>query len=1193
MPAISVEYEYRVHDGTTALATFFAGSGGALLVASSVAGGTNPWLTEPPAGDGTTIDPLTGKTRAGAWSVAIGDPITSGTDRLVTAVLEDATRGWRSRLTSRRAFVRERENGGAWVTTWVGFVSRVRYTSAAQVQITHTDSPARDKDAAAATQRPTETVSAYVTRWPTRACLAGGPIRGGWLFRPDPGGWDCVVESQSGGFTVFRVTGAYSAPSFQRRTVNLWAPIQSLNDAARPFFAGSALLGGSFPRLTVETFTPGVASTFSDPVVLASPIYVPTLPSGPGPVLGPTPQYHEPTLFCSQERITVAGTVGTVGQVRRLRVLALDPSAAFPVYTTAHPVTLVETLMIEQGLTVDTASRDSVRDLVGTAARVSVRIAAVRNFWRFAEEILAPYGVALRATAGGAVGFVAIRRTTSGLPTTTIALDDLAETDGAGIYEVAEQSVVARVAFSSVLYGLASPSDESGPADGIVAQPIRVEREAWDLGTEEAPRTLTLDADAMFHVDGQLESDAPRLGTAIAQDAFLRSRGGTVEIGELVVRRGTAPAALRVGDECLVNLPHLPHRNKRLGDDGSVPARVATVVRAQVEPAGVRLQLADAGSAAIDTGTAPTASVAQDVTFPRQCVALTVTNAATLNAGGRGVRVQVAVTSGAAPASTAYTDLVAYAPGAVPTTAERLGPFTPGQTVYLRLRAEQPGLRPGAWQTAISAALATLPAPSGVTVTWGTGSRTVGDLAWTNGDAAALVVVAIRRTADAAPGRTIDVLPAGSTRLRVWREVDADVLAAYGTSYTVEVSHLDPLTGQPSARATATVTPSDPGVAPTFPAPQLEIISPDGNPTAGTPNGIELAIATGATGEPMTVWRGATSVRANAVRIAVLDPDATTFRDYLPADNVTRHYWVEYLRAAVTGSSYAGSAVPGPLRDQAGAADSPRPTVSVVGGQLYRQTSTAFVSATTGGSIGGSGTAGRLARWATASTLGDSVIEDDGTHVFPTADATRDLGTALRRWRDVRASRDVIAGGTITVSNAGGGDALFATSSSALTGLRLTVGSQVWALRASTVSASITDVTNSRQLTTWHASGGISLLDATDPGAGVVRVAGALSVTGGSLRTYNANDGRWQLIGTAGDGSEGLWFGPDDAEDAFLGRIGKTVLGLWMGNAWRYRWTASEFRPETTGAIDLGLTGSRFRDGWFSRTVTATDFVLS
>ena len=1154
MPAISVEYEYRVHDGTTAITTFFAGSGGALLVASSVAGGTNPWLTEPPAGDGTTIDPLTGKTRAGAWSVAIGDPITSGTDRLVTAVLEDATRGWRSRLTSRRAFVRERENGGAWVTTWVGFVSRVRYTSAAQVQITHTDSPARDKEAAAATQRPTETVSAYVTRWPTRACLAGGPIRGGWLFRQDPGGWDCVVESQSGGFTVFRVTGAYSAPSFQRRTVNLWSPIQSLNDAARPYFVGSALLGGSFPRLTVETFTPGVASTFSDPVVLASPIYVPTLPNGPGPVLGPTPQYHEPTLFCSQERITVAGTVGTVGQVRRLRVLALDPSDAFPVYTTAHPVTLVETLMVEQGLTVDTTSRDSVRELVGTAARVSVRIAAVRNFWRLAEEILAPYGVALRATAGGAVGFVAIRRTTSSLPTTTIALDDLAETDGAGIYEVAEQSVVARVAFSSVLYGLASPSDESGPADGIVAQPIRVEREAWDLGTEEAPRTLTLDADAMFHVDGQLESDAPRLGTAIAQDAFLRSRGGTVEIGELLVRRGTAAAALRVGDECLVNLPHLPHRNKRLGDDGTVPARVATVVRAQVEPMGVRLQLADAGSAAIDTGTAPTASVAQDGTFPRQCVALTITNAATLNAAGRGVRVQVAVTSGAAPASTAYTDLVAYAPGAVPTAAERLGPFTPGQTVYLRLRAEQPGLRPGAWQTAISAALAALPAPSGVTVTWGTGGRTVGDLAWTNGDAAALVVVAIRRTADAAPGRTIDVLPAGSTRLRVWREVDADVFAAYGTSYTVEVSHLDPLTGQPSARATATVTPSDTMVVPAFPAPQLEIISPNGNPTAGTPNGIELAIATGATGEPMTVWRGATSLRANAVRIAVLDPDATTFRDYLPADNVTRHYWVEYLRAELaSGTGYAGSAVPGPLRDQAGTADSPRPTVSVVGGQLYRQTSTSFVSATPGGSIGGTGTTGRLARWATASTLGDSVLEDDGTHAFPTADATRDLGTALRRWRDVRASRDVIAGGNLDLGTNG---------TDRLVTLRAHNGASAVISSNAGFSGAYngTLISNNVVSGTGYGALGNSAL----PGW-------AIDIGGADVPTFGAN------------------------ADAF------TLMRRPVAGAWGAVFRVASNGDTTTGGLrflahathDIGTSSVRPRDGWFSRNVTATDFILS
>ena len=129
-------------------------------------------------------------------------------------------------------------------------------------------------------------------------------------------------------------------------------------------------------------------------------------------------------------------------------------------------------------------------------------------------------------------------------------------------------------------------------------------------------------------------------------------------------------------------------------------------------------------------------------------------------------------------------------------------------------------------------------------------------------------------------------------------------------------------------------------------------------------------------------------------------------------------------------------------------------------------------------------TVNRLLRALTSSSVGDAGISDDGSTV------------AVISGRAFNVVGNATVGGTIAVSNAGGGDSLFATSSAAFTGLRLTVGSQVWALRASTVSASVTDVTNSRQLTTWHASGGISLLDATDPGAGVVRVAGALTVTG-------------------------------------------------------------------------------------------------
>lgn len=146
-------------------------------------------------------------------------------------------------------------------------------------------------------------------------------------------------------------------------------------------------------------------------------------------------------------------------------------------------------------------------------------------------------------------------------------------------------------------------------------------------------------------------------------------------------------------------------------------------------------------------------------------------------------------------------------------------------------------------------------------------------------------------------------------------------------------------------------------------------------------------------------------------------------------------------------------------------------------------------------------TVNRLLRALTSSSVGDAGISDDGSTV------------AVISGRAFNVVGNATVGGTITVSNAGGGDSLFATSSAAFTGLRLTVGSQVWALRASTVSASVTDVTNSRQLTTWHVSGGISLLDATDPGAGVVRVAGALRVTGALRIGANGSDNFTTILG--------------------------------------------------------------------------------
>jgi len=154
-----------------------------------------------------------------------------------------------------------------------------------------------------------------------------------------------------------------------------------------------------------------------------------------------------------------------------------------------------------------------------------------------------------------------------------------------------------------------------------------------------------------------------------------------------------------------------------------------------------------------------------------------------------------------------------------------------------------------------------------------------------------------------------------------------------------------------------------------------------------------------------------------------------------------------------------------------------------------------------GGYAGGSGTAGRLARWATPSTLGDSVLEDDGTHAFPTADATRDLGTAARRWRDIRAARDVIAGAALTAIGRITGS----------NGLRLT-------------------------------SGGFQRPD--DAGL-------ALQLGNGTNDHYAAAHNFRDAVGTG-------W------ADVVTGAL----------------------RPGTTATFDLGLTGTRFRDGWFSRDLT-------
>ena len=65
-----------------------------------------------------------------------------------------------------------------------------------------------------------------------------------------------------------------------------------------------------------------------------------------------------------------------------------------------------------------------------------------------------------------------------------------------------------------------------------------------------------------------------------------------------------------------------------------------------------------------------------------------------------------------------------------------------------------------------------------------------------------------------------------------------------------------------------------------------------------------------------------------------------------------------------------------------------------------------------GGTVGGSGTAGRLPKWATASTLGDSIIGDNG--------AVATVNGALYSNSGIGSGGDIVAGGTLAASDSGG-----------------------------------------------------------------------------------------------------------------------------------------------------------------------------
>src|SRR5690349_841044 len=149
-----VEYRLRIRNA--------ANSADALVV-SSVRGGTNPYLTSVPTGDGSSFDPIGGRVVSGSFTGRFADPITSGTDRLFTSLMEDAD--GQQQLGHRRAFWEVREDAGSWTTLYAGRVGRFALVSDVEWDVTVTDWMQAEHETTLFVPQAGESVADYLARW--------------------------------------------------------------------------------------------------------------------------------------------------------------------------------------------------------------------------------------------------------------------------------------------------------------------------------------------------------------------------------------------------------------------------------------------------------------------------------------------------------------------------------------------------------------------------------------------------------------------------------------------------------------------------------------------------------------------------------------------------------------------------------------------------------------------------------------------------------------------------------------------------------------------------------------------------------------------------------------------------------------------------------------------------------------------
>lgn len=908
MPSFALRYRLRIRNAST---TADPNGTADALTFTSVRGGTNPYILEAPSGDGQSVDPLTGETVDGSYTVLVADPVTgtdgTGTLRLVTNALEDAS--FRQQLLSRRAYLEMSEDGGStWTRVLIaGYVTALKLLDATTFAWTIGDSRRIEQYRRAFTWSDVPGPLGISERdvFPKRGCLIGGPIIGGLGRLADAGGWEFTVTSTQAdpsdgtlSFLKLALVAGYVPPFFQRVRDS-----QDLEEYADLVLGGYAEPYTGVPGFTGSAFT-ALGQEFS-----WHPALTVALSQGASAWTGTLFSYGRGAWYV---RLDAASSVSPPSGSIRMRIYTTEVSERSPVYADAHPVDLVTDLFDTVGIGWDATTAAAVRAALGEGLRYVVRITEPLSMADFlARAVFGPFGFAVRNGADGEREFFLTRRQGTAAPSGTIATADVPDDDVPSVFDLKESTVVTafRLTYRTLtmvnLPGAVRTARRRGtwPPDGIDSKEVSTIIENADVSTFST-REVAFDLPGMVR---NVESFSPAMAgliAAITLEGFDRYGRGAIE-GEALVLRGTSAAEKTVGDEVNVALAHVPSRGYRVGES-SVAARIMQVLQRTEVPEGAILRLLDSGVDLQPVTPAPTITIAAATGNPRTLATFHLTNAAALNAAAVLTTAVEWATGASAPSGNGQL-FARYAPGTAPTGDVLLPPVVPGTKLHVRARTEQTGRRSSAWTAWQSVTLTAFSAPTGVAASGITAESAV--VTWTPANGVDECNVYLFK-GTSAPGSwdayLVQALPGGSTRA-VLRGLESG-----GVDYLVGVAHRDPGTGAVTAVVTdAFVTATNSATA--DPLRGFAVIPCDED--AGFRTGIALALYPSNDQRDIVIERAPDASGAPGTWEALVRlPGGTpVFVDWLPSDGATRWYRSRHEVPGQAASAWSSSvsATPG------------------------------------------------------------------------------------------------------------------------------------------------------------------------------------------------------------------------------------------------------------------------------------------